>query len=201
MLLFFGGSFDPIHIGHLILARDVKEAFDYRKVIFIPTYISPFKVKTGHRAPAEDRVEMLKIALSGVPYFDLDLYEVRKGGVSYTYDTVLYLKNRYGIEGKVHWLMGDDTFLKFHNWYRWRELLNHLFPVVVLRTSNTREVKNYAKATLGLSEKDFKLFTGRRLEISSTEIRERIRTGRDIKFFVPERVEEYIKKRGLYKTP
>ncbi len=200
MLLFFGGSFDPVHIGHLILARDAKEHLDYERVIFIPAYISPFKVKTGHRAPAEDRVNMLKIALSGVPYFGLDLYEVEKGGVSYTYDTVLYLKERYGIKEKVHWLMGDDTFLKFHLWHRWRELLNYLFPVVVLRNSNPQEVKNYALSTLGLSEDGFKLFTGRRLEISSTEIRERIRTGRDIKFLVPEGVEEYIKKKGLYKA-
>ena len=196
MLLFFGGSFDPVHIGHLILARDVKEFFNYRKVIFIPAYISPFKVEKGHRAPAEDRVAMLKLATQNVSYFEIDTYEVERKEVSYTYYTVQYLIKRYGVE-KVHWLMGDDTFLQFHKWYKWKELLNFLTPVVVLRKTTAEEVKNYALKVLSL--KEFKLYSGRRLEISSTEIRKRLKEGKDIKFLVPDRVEEYIEQKGLYR--
>ena len=197
MLLFFGGSFDPVHIGHLILARDVREYFGYERVIFIPAYISPFKVRKGHRAPAGDRVEMLKLALKGVPYFDIETYEVEKGGVSYTLHTVAYLRAKYGLE-KVHWLMGDDTFLQFHKWYRWEELLNYLTPVVVLRNSTPEMVLEYAKSTLGLERGKLRLYTGRRLEISSTEIRNRVREGKDIRYMVPEEVEAYIKEKGLY---
>ena len=200
MLLFFGGSFDPVHIGHLILARDVKESFNYQKVIFIPTYISPFKVKQGHRASPQDRVQMLKLAFQGVPYFGIETYEVERKTVSYTYNTVLYLKKRYKLE-KVHWLMGDDTFLNFHRWYRWKELLNFLLPIVVLRHSTPKKVLSYAQETLGLTKENFKLYTGRRLDISSTEIRERLEEGKDIKFLVPEKVEEYIKERKLYISP
>ena len=197
MLLFFGGSFDPVHIGHLILARDVKENFNYEKVIFIPTYISPFKVKKGHSASPQDRVQMLKLSFQGVPYFGIETYEVERKTVSYTYNTVLYLRKRYKLE-KVHWLMGDDTFLNFHRWYRWKELLSFLFPVVVLRHSIPEKVLSYAQETLGLTKENFKLYTGRRLEISSTEIRERLKGGKDIKFLVPEKVEEYIKEKKLY---
>jgi nicotinate-nucleotide adenylyltransferase len=193
MLLFFGGSFDPIHIGHLILARDAKEHFGYRKVIFIPTYLSPFK--EGHRASPYDRVEMLKLATRGVPYFGIETYEVEKGGKSYTIDTVLYLKDKYGLP-KVDWLMGDDTFLSLHRWHRAGELLQHMQPVVVLRNSSPQEVRDYAEKTLGLE--NLKLYTARRIEISSTEIRERIKRGLDIRFLVPYPVEVYIKEKKLY---
>jgi nicotinate-nucleotide adenylyltransferase len=198
-ILFFGGSFDPVHIGHLILARDAMETFNYQKVVFIPTYISPFKVKTGHRADAKDRLNMLQLALSGVDYFEIEPYEILKGGVSYTLQTAQYLKQKHNLE-KVHWLMGDDTFLKFHKWYSFKELLKILLPVVLLRNSTEREVVNYAKTTLGLSPEGFKIFKSRRLEISSTEIRNRLKEGKDIRFMVPDKVYSYIRERNLYKT-
>ena len=194
MLLFFGGSFDPVHIGHLILARDAKEYFGYQKVVFIPAYLSPFKA--CHSAPPQDRVEMLKLATRGIPYFEVETYEVDKGGKSYTIDTVLYLREKYRLP-KVDWLMGDDTFLSLHRWHRAGELLQYLQPVVLLRNSSPQEVRRYARETLGLE--NLKLYTARRLEISSTEIRERIRRGLDISFLVPHPVEVYIKEKGLYR--
>jgi len=197
MFLFYGGSFDPPHIGHLILPRDVMEFFGYRKVVFIPAYISPFKVKKGHRAPAEDRLKMLEIALEGVPYYCIEPYEVLKGGVSYTFETAQYLRGKYGLE-KVHWLMGDDTFLNFHRWFKWKELLLILEPVVMLRTSNAEDVENYARTTLGLPS--IKTYKGRRMEISSTEIRKRLKQGLDIRFMVPDAVFRYIEEKKLYRA-
>lgn len=194
MLLFFGGSFDPVHIGHLILARDVREYFGYRKVIFIPTYISPFKIEEGHHAPAEDRLKMLRLALDNIPYFGIETYEIRKKEVSYTYNTVRYLLEKYNLQ-KVDWLMGDDTFFGLNKWFRWRELLKLMNPVVVLRNSTPEEVKKFAEE-LGLE--NLKLYTARRIEVSSTEIRNRVKEGKDIKFLVPESVEEYIKQKELY---
>ena len=196
MLLFYGGSFDPPHIGHLILPRDVMEFFGYRKVVFIPAYISPFKAKLGHRASAEDRLKMLELALKGIPYYEIEPYEVLKRGISYTYETVQYLRRKHNLE-KVHWLMGDDTFLNFHKWHRWRELLHYLEPVVMLRRSVFSEVESYAKTVLGLNS--VRTYKGRRLEISSTEIRKRIKQGLDIRFLVPYGVYLYIKERKLYK--
>ena len=194
MLLFFGGSFDPVHIGHLILARDVMEHFGYQKVIFIPAYLSPFK--EGHGASPRDRVEMLKLAIQRVSQFEIETYEVEKKGKSYTIETVFYLMEKYNLQ-KVDWLMGDDTFLSLHNWHRAKELLNYLNPVVVLRKFSPNEVEKYAQKTLGLE--NLKLYTARRLEISSTEIRNRIKRGLDISFLVPWEVEEYIKRKGLYR--
>jgi nicotinate-nucleotide adenylyltransferase len=194
MLLFFGGSFDPVHIGHLILARDVREYFGYRKVIFIPAYISPFKIEERHRASAEDRLKMLRLALDNIPYFGIETYEIRKKEVSYTYNTVRYLLEEYDLQ-KVDWLMGDDTFFGLNKWFRWRELLKLMNPVVVLRNSTPEEVKKFAEE-LGLE--NLKLYTARRIEVSSTEIRNRVKEGKDIKFLVPESVEEYIKQKELY---
>jgi len=197
MLLFFGGSFDPVHLGHLILARDVLEHFNFKKVIFIPTYISPFKVSQGHRASAQDRVKMLKLAIKNVNYFDIDTYEVEKKGISYTINTVFYLRSRYK-QNKIPWLMGDDTFLQFHKWYEWQQLLQYLEPIILLRKSSPEEIIAYSKSVLGLKENDLKIFKGRKLDISSTEIRRRIIEGRDIKFLVPEEVEAYIREKKLY---
>ncbi len=196
--LFYGGSFDPPHIGHLILPRDVMEAFGFDKVVFIPAYISPFKVKQGHRASAGDRLQMLKLAIEGVPYYGIETYEVDKKGISYTYETVSYLMEKYK-QPKVFWLMGDDTFLSFHRWFRWKDLLKVLTPVVMVRFSNPDEIKNYALNTLGLNENELLTFGVRRLDISSTEVRERIKKGKDVRFMVPDRVYRYINERGLYK--
>ncbi len=196
-ILFFGGSFDPPHIGHLILPRDVMEAFGFQRVVFIPAYISPFKAKRGHRAAPPDRLEMVKLAVEGTSYYGVEPYEILKGSISYTFETAVYLRKKYNL-GRIYWLMGDDTFLSFHKWFRWRELLNFLIPVVVLRVSDPEGVRDYAKNVLGLKKGNFLLHGGRRLEISSTEIRNRLRKGLDVKFMVPERVLRFIEKRGIY---
>jgi len=171
------------------------EFFGYRKVVFIPAYISPFKVKSGHRASAEDRLKMLERALKGIPYYEIEPYEVLKREISYTYETVQYLRRKHNLE-KVHWLMGDDTFLNFHKWHRWRELLHYLEPVVMLRRSVFSEVESYAKNVLGLNS--IRTYKGRRIEISSTEIRERIKKGKDVRFMVPSEVHLYIVENRLY---
>ncbi len=193
-ILFFGGSFDPPHIGHLILPRDVMEHFGFEKVIFIPAYISPFKAKRGHRAPAEDRLKMLQLVVEEVPYYGIEPYEILKGGVSYTYETALYLREKYNLQ-KVHWLMGDDTFWNFDRWFRFGELKELIIPVVVLRNHQPGDIRERA-FQMGL--KDFLLYPSRRIEISSTEIRERLREGKDVRFMVPEKVYSYIRKRKLY---
>jgi len=193
-LLFFGGSFDPPHIGHLILPRDVMEYFNFQKVIFIPAYISPFKAKEGHRASAEHRLKMVQIALKDVPYYGIETYEIHQKGVSYTYLTAQYLKRKYNLK-KVHWLMGDDTFAAFDKWKNFERLKELITPVVMVRNYSPAEIKALAKK---FQLEDFLLFSSRRLDISSTEIRERLRKGKDIRFFVPDGVYEYIKQNKLY---
>jgi len=193
--LFYGGSFDPPHAGHLILPRDAMERFNFDKVVFIPAYLSPFKTKRGHRASPSDRLRMLELATEGVDYYSIDPYEIKKGGVSYTYDTVRYLKERYDLK-KVPWLMGDDAFLSLKRWHRWRELTKLITPVVMLRNATAEEVLRFARE---VGTDDLLLLNSRRLDLSSTEIRERIKRGLDARYMVPDRVWEYIRERGLYK--
>ncbi len=193
-LLFFGGSFDPPHIGHLILPRDVMEHFGFEKVIFIPAYISPFKAKKGHRAPAEDRLKMVELAVGDVPYYEVEPYEILQRGISYTYNTALHLREKYDLT-KVHWLMGDDTFWNFDRWFRFGELKKLIVPVVVLRNHRPEEIRERA---FQMGVEDFLLYPSRRIEISSTEIRKRLREGKDVRFMVPEKVYSYIRKRKLY---
>ncbi len=193
-LLFFGGSFDPPHVGHLILPRDVMEHFGFEKVVFIPAYISPFKVKIGHRASAEDRLKMLQLAIEGIPYYEIETYEIAQKGVSYTYLTVKYLREKYNLK-KVFWLMGDDTFKGFNRWYRFEELKKMLTPVVMVRSLEPKEVKKLAQK---FQIEKLLIFEARRLEISSTEIRERLKTNKDIRFLVPDAVYNYIRNKKLY---
>jgi len=192
--LFFGGSFDPPHIGHLILPRDVMEHFGFKKVIYIPAYISPFKVKQGHRAPAEERLKMLELAIEGVPYYGIETFEIDRKRVSYTYLTVEYLREKYDLK-RVYWLMGDDTFKGLNKWFRFEELRKLITPVVMVRTLEPKEVERLAEI---FQLKEFLFFSARRLEISSTEIRNRLREGKDIRFMVPDKVYNYIRERGLY---
>jgi len=194
--LFFGGSFDPPHIGHLILPRDVMEYFGFEKVIYIPAYISPFKVKQGHRAPAEERLKMLKLATEEIPYYGIETFEINRKRVSYTYLTVKYLREKYNLR-RVYWLMGDDTFKCLNKWFRFEELKKLITPVVMVRTLEPKEIERLVQS---FQLEEYLLFSARRMDISSTEIRNRLREGKDVRFMVPDKVYNYIRERGLYST-
>ncbi|NPA32300.1 MAG: nicotinate (nicotinamide) nucleotide adenylyltransferase, partial [Aquificae bacterium] len=112
MRIIFGGSFDPVHCGHIILARDALEELRAKEVIFVPTYRAP--LKAPHSASPEDRLSMLCLALKPEPYFRVDDYEIRRGGISYTVYTLEYMRKKYGDE--LYLLLGSDSFLRFHLW-------------------------------------------------------------------------------------
>jgi len=197
MLVLFGGSFDPVHIGHILIARDVKEGLGAEKVIFIPAYHAP--LKEGHRATPEDRLEMLRLALEGEEGFEIEDYEVRKGGISYTVETLEYLVPRLG--ERPYLLLGADSVLKFHLWRKPERILELANLVIVDRMGKADKVRDYLKERFSnLKEnKDFMLLKIRRIDISATEIRNRVREGKSIYCMVPDRVREYIDKKGLYR--
>ncbi len=194
MIAIYGGSFDPIHIGHLRLAEDVREEFNFRQVIFVPAYISPFK--EGYFASPEDRINMIKLAIKYNPYFSFDDFEIKKGGKSYTIDTIRYFKEKFE---NLFFIVGTDAFLFLHKWKDYEELINLTNFVVLLRGNDSKElVKNYIETNFPKNKNSFYIFQSRKIDISSTEIRKKIKEGRSIKYLVLPEVEEYIKEKKLY---
>jgi nicotinate-nucleotide adenylyltransferase len=184
----FGGTFDPIHLGHLITAQSVREIRKLEKIIFIPAFISPHKseVKTSS---AEDRLNMIKLAIQGVSFFDYSDIEIIKGGVSFTVDTLRELKSTYE---ELEFIIGYDNIFQFHTWKDPDELMK-LATIVVLRrkSSHPPEFKDkyYDQAVFVQT---------RGIEISATDLRERVKKRLPINFLVPPKVLEYIYDHKLY---
>ena len=179
-----GGTFDPIHNGHLILGRDAREALDLHKVIFVPNAKSPHKL-AGNPAPAELRAAMVRAAIEGERGFEMDEVEILRGGTSYTVDTVLYLRTIYP-EADLFYFIGEDNLAELHTWRRLDELLL-MMQLVVL-----------ARGTEGPPHPYITLHQ-RRVDISATEIRERIAKGQSIRYLVPEKVRNIIENHQLYR--
>jgi nicotinate-nucleotide adenylyltransferase len=185
----FGGTFDPIHNGHLITAAAVKKIRGLDKIIFIPSYIAPHKIDKVSSSP-DHRIEMIKLAIESIPYFEYSDYEINKEGVSYTIDTLKFLKNKYP---DIELIIGYDNLLDFKSWKEPDEILK-LVKLIVLK----REVENER------IEKDIYYHSSEIIEtpiidISSTLIRNRVRNNLSINLLVPDNVKEYIYRFNLYK--
>jgi len=179
-----GGAFNPPHIGHLILAQEAVEALGLDKVFFIPTNISPHKKRETPSAP--ERLEMVKLTISGNRCFEaLDL-EIKRGGVSYTIDTVRALKNTYSGD-TFYLIIGSDLANTFSTWRNFDELKKEVKVAVARR-------ENYP-----LQEKDnFMVMDITQVAISSSQIRQLAGEERSIRYFVRDSVAEYIRQQGLY---
>jgi nicotinate-nucleotide adenylyltransferase len=184
----FGGTFDPIHNGHLITAQSVREIRKLDKIIFIPAFISPHKsdVKTSS---AEHRLNMIKIATGDIPFFECSDIEIRRDGISYTVDTLRELKKSYD---DLEFIIGYDNIFKFHDWKDPDEIFK-LSKIIVLRRKSSLPPPfedKYSREAIFVQT--------RGIEISATDIRERVKKGMPIHFLVPQKVEEYIYQNKLY---
>ncbi len=208
MIGLYGGSFDPVHIGHLRIAEDVREYFSLEKIIFIPAYHSPLKPES--RAPAEDRVHMLKESIKYNPHFDLSTIEIERKGKSYTVETAKYFVNKLGYPPAF--IVGTDAFLTLDKWKEPEKLLSLLNFIVVGRgTEGYQRINNFLKdkfpnvplykncKTINKTETGVYYFESRRIDISSTEIRQRIKENKPITYLVLPEVEYYIIKKSLYR--
>ena len=181
-----GGSLNPVHHGHLIIAERAAEAVGLDRVLFIPTAVSP--LKAGRElAPAADRWAMLKAALRGNPRFQASDLEMRRGGVSYTVDTLRELQRR--TRADLHLILGADAARLLPRW-KSIEVVRELATFVLVSRPGHRVRARMPKQHIV----EVPL-----LEISSTEIRERVRRGLSIRYLVPEGVERHIRRRGLYR--
>jgi nicotinate-nucleotide adenylyltransferase len=185
----FGGSFDPIHLGHLITAQSVIEKRNLDRIVFMPCYISPHKLDYEY-IPAIHRFNMIKIAIEKTSYFMVSDFEINRQQVSYTVDTVLELKKIYE---EVELIIGYDNLLVFDKWKEPDVLVKNVKLLVMNRKTNNMDInKNkYFDNAIFIDTPT--------IEISSTEIRQRVKKGLDIKFMVGKKVQDYIIKNNLYK--
>jgi nicotinate-nucleotide adenylyltransferase len=179
----YGGSFDPIHHGHLILAREAREALDLEKVIFVPAAVSPFKGRAA-AASGDMRLKMLQAAIKSEEGFAIDDCELRRPPPSWTIDTVLEIRKREA-DSEIYLLIGEDNVATLDRWRRFDELKKMVRFVVLDRTgSQTR--RNYQVVL-------------RKIDISATDIRKRVARGQSIRYLVPPAVEEIIEREKLYR--
>ena len=211
-----GGTFNPVHYGHLRLAEEVREALGLGLVLFVPAAVPPHK-GGGEARTAEDRLEMTRLATADNPFFEVSEMEIRRGGPSYTVQTLRQLLEQgYGAERdlSLSLVMGADSFNDITTWCEYEEILKLASIVVVERPhtpvkkvaevlpdrlarwyrydgSEDRYVNDYGRTITYL--------TTTLMDISSSEIRERVREGLSIRYLLPPAVAEYIMKKELYR--
>lgn len=193
----FGGSFDPVHMGHVSLASELQKALRLDEIIVMPTGISPFK-KDMERRPASgsDRLEMCRLAFADMPFVTVSDYEVSQGGVSYTVDTVRHFHGLYP-DDRLFLLVGGDMLMSFDRWKSWQEILSMCGLAAVSRERDgADELEKKAAELRSFGEVIF--VKTEPMEISSTEIREKIIKNCDLSCYVPQNVVKYILECGLY---
>ena len=192
-----GGTFDPIHMGHLIIAEEIRGHLDLTEVLFVPAG-EPWLKTNNSISPAEHRVQMVRLAIADESSFKLSTIEIERTGPSYTIDTIAQFKSQIGAGDKLFFILGWDNLMQLPQWREPSRLVQMCNLVAVPRVGysppdlNTLEV-----AVSGLSRNVIMLNTPQ-IEISSSEIRNRVARGLSIHHLVPEPVERYIKQHRLY---
>ena len=198
----FGGSFNPIHTGHLIIARSVAEMRDLSRVILIPSANPPHKTDQD-LADAADRLEMVRLAVEDEAGLEASDIEIKRDGPSYTVLTVEAYRQSLGPNVVIHWIIGADTLSELHTWYRLSELAEMCRIVTAARPGF--ESPDVSQLSASLSPQQIKrlrngILPTPRIDISATDIRARAREGRSIRYLVPDAVQEYITTGGLYRA-
>ena len=192
-----GGSFDPIHKGHLSSAEFVYRTLNLDKVLFVPAYIAPHKIGMEF-ATAADRYRMTELAVKDCPHFAVSDVEIKRSGISYTYDTVLELKKQYP-DYELYFIVGADSVPQLNTWHNIYGLLQEVTFVAVARPGYAEAFARACEDFGGLGEEKILLLKMPELAVSSTDIRERVKTGAAIDGMVPEAVRDYILQKGLYR--
>lgn len=192
----FGGTFNPVHNGHLHIAQQFAEQLHAQRVLFIPTFVPPHK-QAPDLAPAGDRLNMCRLACEGTPYEVSDM-EIRRGGASYTVDTLMELKREYP-EAELCFITGEDMFLTLERWYQPERIYSLATICAAPRsTDGLDKLRAYAKR-LAAHGANIILQNIGYLPVSSTMVRDAVRQGRSIDALVPAGVARYIRENGLYR--
>lgn len=193
-----GGTFDPIHVGHLMTAEAVRLEYKLDKVIFIPAAMPPHKLDQ-QVTEAIHRYTMTVLATVSNPYFEVSSIEMDRPGPSYTIDTIYQLLETCGDDTDFFFITGADTIQEIQTWDRIEELLGLCEFVAAKRPGCLPNVDNIIEYFGDLGRERIHSLETPELEISSTDIRSRVKRGYSIKYIVPTAVEHYIYKKGLYK--
>ena len=189
-IAFFGGTFDPVHRGHIIMAMDVCRHMSLDAFYFVPAAQSPLK-STSPVASNQDRINMLELAVAGDPEFGVMDIECSSGQISYTYDTVVKLREKWS-EATFYWVIGKDQLLNIHKWRRINDLAQ-LVEFICVDRPHYRDDFDQVPGTIRLHWVKEHL-----IDTSSTGIREALKVGKSIEGLVPEPVGDYIQKHNLY---
>ena len=215
----FGGTFNPVHLGHLRAAVDVREGFELDKIFLTPAALPPHKAP-GEVAASADRLHMLSLALGADSGLEVSDVELNRSGPSYTIDTVSHFKQTLPAETRLYLIMGLDAFLEIDTWKSYQELLTQI-PLIVINRPKTghrmsgvplKIMDNFITSRLSADysfsasrsgylagrQQPIYVFEVTALDISSTGIRRRIGKGRSINYLVPQQVAEYIGTKGIY---
>lgn len=192
-----GGTFDPIHVGHLVAAEAVRIEYGLDQVIFVPAANPPHKQEQSV-TPAIHRYIMTTMATCSNPYFHVSPIELDRPGPSYTIDTIYELIRHYGKKAQIYFITGADAIQEIPSWDRIEELLGLCHFIAATRPGCLPTVDNIKEHFGALGAARIHRLTTPELEISSTDIRERVKKGYSIKYIVPESVENYILKEALY---
>jgi nicotinate-nucleotide adenylyltransferase len=208
----FGGTFDPVHFGHLRLATELSEAFHLDKVIFLPAGLPYHRGRTAH-ASADERLTMLKLATGRDARFDVDDRELRREGPTYTFDTLTEIRKERGPDASLVFLLGSDAFARIDTWHRWHELFDLAHFAVALRAGDENWLSKgpgafpkdvWPRITLNLRELSgvpagkVMTFSMTPLAISSTAMRTLAAEEASIRYLTPDPVAEYVRSHQLY---
>jgi len=187
----FGGTFDPPHIGHLLVAQTIFEAENFDKIVFIPTFKTPQK---NNITDIKDRLAMLRMGVTSNPNFEISDLEIQRGGTSYTIDTVREYKSDQDYDSReLYYLIGSDSLQTFHIWKEPREILDESQVIVALRPGfRPSDISNWILRKVRFANIP-------RFEISSSTIRLRWQENKTIRYMVTQPVWEYINDHGIYK--
>jgi nicotinate-nucleotide adenylyltransferase len=211
----FGGTFDPIHWGHLRSAEEVREAFALDRIFFIPTAKPPHK-RGQTKTSARDRLAMVRLALASNPNFGVSTVEINRPGVSYSVDTLRYFAARKRSNDTYYFILGLDAFREIESWKNFKQV----FPLcnfIVTSRPGSRKSNLLSGISIAVrklfcydvKEKNYRHRSGNTLHflqltdfaVSASDIRARVRRGKSIRYLVPHAVEEYIGNRRLYREP
>jgi len=192
-----GGTFDPPHYAHLAVAEEARTQLGLEPMVFVPAGQPPHKLGRAI-TPAHHRLAMLELALASNPHFVISRVDVERPGPAYTADTLALLKEKWGPEAQLYFVIGADSLLEMHTWYHPERIIELAWLAVAPRPGHPFHLSELEKSLPGISRR-VQLIQVPLLEISSTDLRRRVREGRSVKYYLPEAIEAYIFEQRLYR--